>query len=152
MNIQPIKKEEREFSDDEAVRILEMRENNSSFEEIASEVGNATAQDVEQFCVECDDEVEIPMPAAEMAKYQNRMAPKRASRTTMGLCDRLFDAMDDLMSGRISSYDAMSMAKLSDSICRVVQTEVSVDQLRRNDVIEHAPTNLQLGERGDEGN
>jgi hypothetical protein len=58
------------------------------------------------------------------------MKPTKIERTSAGLRDALFDAIEKLRSGDIEAQDAKALAALSHQICATVSLEIEVAKLR----------------------
>lgn len=72
------------------------------------------------------------------------------NRTSAGLRDTLFDALEKVKTGDMTADDALAIARLSRSICETVQLEIEVARLRSiypegSPLVIPAP--LKLGER-----
>ena len=63
-------------------------------------------------------------------------------RTSIGLRDTLFDALEELKRGRIQAYEAKAIASLAHAICKTVQLELTVNQHVRTRLIEDSDDNL----------
>lgn len=77
------------------------------------------------------------------------MAQRGISRTSAGLRESLWDAMDALQRGDMMSDDARAYAMLAKEICRTVNLEIEVQKLRVQypaDANILVPRPLQLGE------
>jgi hypothetical protein len=98
------------------------------------------AEDEETPVVE-KPKVNLPAPKA--------LASKRP-RTSAGLRDALFDAMNDLRAGKMDASTAKAFGNLAAVICKTVELEMSAEKLRKSGAIENPgrPTILRLG--GDE--
>lgn len=73
----------------------------------------------------------------------------KIGRTSAGLRDALFDAIEKVKSGDITAGDAQAIALLSSSICKTVQLEIEVAKLRTQypaDAKLVVPSALTLGE------
>ena len=69
-------------------------------------------------------------------------------RTSVGLRDALFDAIEKVRSGDMVSNDAMAISKLAHQICESVSLEIEVAKLRTNypaDMKLNLPASLALG-------
>lgn len=55
---------------------------------------------------------------------------KKIQRTSQGLRDSLFDAIEQLRDGNLDAETAGAMAKLSQQICATVSLEIEVAKLR----------------------
>lgn len=72
----------------------------------------------------------------------------KITRTSAGLRDALFDAMERLSSGDLDGEQAAAMAKVAKEICNTVRLEVEVTKLRSDfpaDTPLVIPAPLQLG-------
>lgn len=71
-------------------------------------------------------------------------------RTSAGLRDTLFDAIEKVKNGDMTCGDAQAIALLSRSICQTVQLEIEVAKLRsespKGDAKLIVPAPLTLGE------
>lgn len=84
--------------------------------------------------------------------FRDNQPQKKIGRTSAGLRDALFDAIEMVRSGDMSSGDAQAIALLSGSICKTVQLEIEVAKLRTEypaDAKLIIPTPLTLGEPKD---
>ena len=55
---------------------------------------------------------------------------KKITRTSAGLREALFDAMENLRDGNIDAQDAKALASLSQQICNTVSLEIEVAKLK----------------------
>lgn len=96
----------------------------------------------EVFVIEGSDE--------ERRRERYRVRP--LGKTSVGLRDTLFEAMDALRRGEIEAYEARGMASLAHAICKTVQLEIEVEKLRSGIIDEgrHNPIPLQLGSDGND--
>lgn len=72
----------------------------------------------------------------------------RIERTSAGLRDALFDAIEKVRDGDMSCEDAVAIAKTAQQICSTVQLEIQVAKLRTEypaDAKLIIPSPLQLG-------
>lgn len=74
---------------------------------------------------------------------------KKIVRTSAGLREALFDAMENLRDGNIEANDAKALASLSQQICNTVSLEIEVAKLKHEhpkdpDVL--SPKPILLGE------
>ena len=70
------------------------------------------------------------------------------TRTSAGLRDALFDAMERLRNGDMLAEDAMAMSKLASQVCSTVKLEIDVAKLRAqypSDTKLVLPNSLALG-------
>lgn len=77
------------------------------------------------------------------------MAESKITRTSAGLRDALFDAIEKVKTGDITAGDAQAIALLSSSICKTVQLEIEIAKLRTqypSDSKLTIPAPLTLGE------
>jgi hypothetical protein len=89
-----------------------------------------------------DDGTMIPQDRSEIASQR-----KSGRRTSAGLRDILFGAMDKLIDGNISPQDAAAIAGLSEAICKTVKLEMEADRMRRDQSFggDEGPRTLILG-------
>jgi len=74
----------------------------------------------------------------------------KIERTSAGLREALFDAIENLREGNIEANDAKAIAALSSQICNTVQLEMEVAKLRLqypSDAKMIVPSPLSLGEQ-----
>lgn len=72
----------------------------------------------------------------------------KVDRTSAGLRDALFDAMEQLQNGEIEANEAKAMASLAREICNTVQLELNVQRARMefpSDAKVLVPAPLPLG-------
>jgi hypothetical protein len=85
----------------------------------------------------------VPEPQVMQPKVERKMNLKR---TSLGLRDTLFDAMDKLVAGEISPEEAKAVAGLADAICKTVRLEMDAEKMRRGeDMPEGGLPILRLG-------
>lgn len=75
-------------------------------------------------------------------------ANKKIGRTSAGLRDALFDAIEKVRDGDMMAEDAKAISGLAAQICNTVQLEISVAKLRTEypaDTKLLLPTALELG-------
>lgn len=140
----------RELTDEEVVRVLEMHDAGRGFIDISKEFKGTTPNGIKTLCEEAENgEVVVPAPNWEVHQYHSRKGYRprvTTKRSSVGLRDKLFDTMDQLLNGEIDTFQAQAVAKLSDAICRTVRMDMEADRMRRNDVIDvGGPTPIQLG-------
>lgn len=89
-----------------------------------------------------------------------RGLPKKADtplvkgRTSAGLRDMLFDCIEAVHKGEMTSGEAQSIAQLTKQILQTVETEIKVQKLRNDfpaDTKLTLPQPLTLGERAKDG-
>lgn len=81
------------------------------------------------------------------------MAPEeKTEKTSEGLRNTLFDAIDKLRSGKIKPQEAKAMASLAGQIISTVNMEIAIAQLRREypaDTPLIVPPPLRLAKKND---
>ena len=72
---------------------------------------------------------------------------KTIDRTSAGLRDALFDAIEKVRDGDMLAEDAKAVAHLADKICKTVELEIEVAKLRSDPKLQQPvePVPLMLG-------
>lgn len=89
-----------------------------------------------------------PAPIRPQARVEAPPAKRKIARTSAGLRDALFDAIEKVSVGDITPGDAHAMANLANQICKTVHLEIEVARLRTEypaDAKLIVPSPLQLG-------
>lgn len=92
----------------------------------------------------------VPQPPKTLPPQKPK--PQAVDRTSAGLRDALFDAIDGLRAGTLPPDEATALAKLSREICATVKLEIDVHRLKTEHKDEKflQPAPLALtGKKGD---
>lgn len=160
----------RELTDDEMTTVFASVDAGESFFDIAKKIGGVKAGEVQAFYEETMAHLDEPEEAPEGADIRSdddgpfshldertpepvrepKSPPALSNprRTSAGLRDTLFTAMENLIAGDMKPNEAKALCGLADTICKTVKMEMDAEKMRRAGQMEDGLTHLKLGSDG----